>query len=183
MTADHPASEPSASESSASVPSADGGNTFESLVAEIDYPMFVVTAFADGERSGCLVGFTTQASIQPRRFLVMISKANHTFGVASRAVVLVVHVLRPGDHELAERFGETTGDRVDKFDGLSVLEGPGSAPVIEGLDWFAGRVLTTVDCGDHVGFLLAPNDGVALRTAQGQLGFQDVKGMEPGHSS
>lgn len=168
---------------SANPPSTEG-DAFESLVGGLDYPMYLVTAAAaDGERSGCLVGFATQASITPRRFLVMVSKANHTFAVASDAVVLIVHVLRPADHELAERFGETTGDRVDKFDGLAVLDGPGSAPVIEGLDWFAGRVLSTFDCGDHVAFLLAPNDGVALRTAQGQLGFQSVKGMEPGHSS
>lgn len=158
-------------------------DTFESLVAEFDYPMFLVTAFDGDERSGCLVGFTTQSSITPRRYLVMISKANHTFGVASRSVVLVVHVLRPGDEELAARFGETTGDRVDKFEGLAVLEGPASTPVIEGLDWFAGRVLSTFDCGDHVAFQLAPHDGVALRTAHGQLGFQSVRGMEPGHTT
>ena len=156
-------------------------DAFDSLVETFDFPMFVVTAWADGERSGCLVGFSSQVSITPRRFMVMISKANHTFGVASRTVVLVVHVLRPGDEEIARLFGEETGDRVDKFEGLAVLDGPGMAPVIEGLDWFAGRVLDTVDCGDHVGFLLAPNDGVSLRGDQGQLGYQDVSGMEAGH--
>lgn len=156
-------------------------DAFESLVETFEYPMFIVTAWAEGERSGCLVGFTTQASITPRRYLVMISKANHTYSVASRTVVLVVHVLRPGDDELAARFGETSGDDVDKFEGLAVLEGPGMAPVIEGLDWFAGRVLHTFDCGDHAAFLLAPHDGVALRGDLGQLGYQDLKAMEPGH--
>ncbi|CAN5395369.1 flavin reductase family protein [soil metagenome] len=156
-------------------------DAYGTLIDEFEFPMFIVTAFANGERSGCLVGFSTQASMSPRRYLVMISKANHTFGVASQAPVLVVHVLRAGDHELATHFGELTGDRVDKFDGIEVLEGPGRAPVIQGLDWFAGRVLQTIDCGDHVGFLLAPHDGVALRTADGQLGFQEVRGMHPGH--
>lgn len=156
-------------------------DAFESLVDTLDSPMFVVTARADGEQSGCLVGFTSQASITPRRFMVMISKANHTYGVASRTVVLVVHVLRPEDHEIARRFGEQTGDLVDTFDGLTILDGPGMAPVIEGLDWFAGRVLDTFDCGDHVAFLLAPHDGVALRGDQGQLGYQDLMGREPGH--
>ncbi len=35
---------------------------FESLVGSMDYPMFVVTVNAGGERSGCLVGFVTQCS-------------------------------------------------------------------------------------------------------------------------
>ena len=39
--------------------------TFNSLVGDLDYPMFIVTACADGERSGCLIGFATQASIDP----------------------------------------------------------------------------------------------------------------------
>jgi len=156
---------------------------FEQLVGAIDYPMYIVTAFADGERSGCLVGFTSQASISPRRFMVCISKRNHTFKVASRSPVLGVHVLRPGDEEISVRFGELTGDRVDKFDGLDVVEGPGQVPILPGLDWFAGRVLQRVDLGDHVGHLLAPHDGEALRTGRGQMGFQDVSDMEPGHSA
>jgi flavin reductase (DIM6/NTAB) family NADH-FMN oxidoreductase RutF len=156
---------------------------FETLVGAFDYPMFIVTAFADGERSGCLVGFTTQVSITPRRFLVCMSKTNHTFRVASRSPVLGVHVLRPGDEEISVRFGELTGDRVDKFAGLDVVEGPGRVPILPGLDWFAGRVLQRIDLGDHVGHLLAPHEGEALRLRAGQMGFQDVTDMEPGHES
>lgn len=158
-------------------------DAFDAIVGDLDSPMYVVTAFADGERSGCLVGFTTQVSISPRRFLVMMSKTNHTFGVARSAVVLVVHLLREGDEELATRFGELTGDRVDEFEGLVVLDGPGSAPVIEGLDWFAGRVLQQVDLGDHVGFVLAPHDGVTLRGDRAPIGSQGEQGMEPGHQA
>ena len=55
---------------------------FQEMVAGLDIPMFVVTAASGGERSGCLVGFSTQTSIDPPRFLVCISRANHTFGVA-----------------------------------------------------------------------------------------------------
>src|SRR5215208_7631728 len=36
---------------------------FEAIVAQLDYPMFIVTAAAGEERGGCLVGFATQASI------------------------------------------------------------------------------------------------------------------------
>jgi hypothetical protein len=60
------------------------------FVARLDYPMFVVTV-ADagtGERAGCLVGFATQCSINPFRFLVCLSRANRTHRVASRSEVL-----------------------------------------------------------------------------------------------
>jgi flavin reductase (DIM6/NTAB) family NADH-FMN oxidoreductase RutF len=44
--------------------------TFTKIMGSLDYPMLVVTAAAAGERAGCLVGFATQASIDPARFLV-----------------------------------------------------------------------------------------------------------------
>ncbi|HEX8931084.1 MAG TPA: flavin reductase, partial [Actinomycetota bacterium] len=40
------------------------------LVDRLDYPMLIVTAETDGERAGCLVGFATQCSIEPPRFLL-----------------------------------------------------------------------------------------------------------------
>ena len=165
---------------------ADGGPagdtaTFEELVGSFDSPMMIVTASDGRERSGCLVGFTTQASMHPPRFLVMLSKANHTYGVARESVALVVHVLHEGDEQLAARFGELSGDDVDKFDGLEVIDGPGGAPVLVGLDWFAGRVLRSIDCGDHVGFLLAPHDGSSRRVGEATYGLQQAMDMEPGH--
>lgn len=156
-------------------------HVFEQLMASVDPPMFVVTAFDGTERSGCLVGFATQAGIRPPRVMVMLSKENHTYGVASGAPLVVVHVLRKSDAAVAEHFGALTGDEVDKFDGLDVAEGPGRAPVLVGLDWFAGRVLRTVDCGDHVGLLLAPHDGSATRVGEPQFSMRDADGIEPGH--
>jgi len=75
--------------------------TFTSLVSELDYPMFIVTTVAaDGERSGCLIGFATQISISPPRFLVGLSGKNHTYRVAQRAEHLAVHFV-PADGSAA----------------------------------------------------------------------------------
>ncbi|HTI35116.1 MAG TPA: flavin reductase, partial [Miltoncostaea sp.] len=66
------------------------------IVSAIDYPMYIVTVAAGGERAGCLVGFTTQCSIDPPRFLVCLSLRNHTFRVSQGAEVMVVHLV-PAD--------------------------------------------------------------------------------------
>ena len=42
-------------------------NDFEECVAELDYPMIVVTVASGAERAGCLVGFSTKCSIDPAR--------------------------------------------------------------------------------------------------------------------
>ena len=157
-------------------------DAFHGIVAELDYPMYVVTAAAEGERSGCLAGFGTQCSIDPARFVICISKANHTFGVARAAPTLVVHVLRGGDRRLAELFGTETGDDVDKFDRCEWEPGPDGIPVLDGLDWFAGRVLERHDVGDHVAMVLEPFAGRHEHHAP-QLGFQALRDLEPGHDA
>lgn len=154
---------------------------FEQLMHSIDPPMFVLTAHDGTHRSGCLVGFASQVSIRPPRFLAMVSKLNHTYAIAMATPAVAVHVLRQGDDELARHFGGLTGDEVDKFAGIDVMDGPAQAPVIVGIDWFAGRVLRHVDLGDHVGLLLAPHEGSAARAGDAQLGMEDVEDVVPGH--
>ena len=154
---------------------------FDAFAALLDYPVYVVTAVADQERAGCLVGFASQCSIQPTRFTVWLSKANRTYDVASRSEVLVVHLLPSRRHDLAKLFGGQTGDDVDKFAVAAWEAGPYGVPVLTGATaWFAGRVLDRADWGDHVGFLLEPFDAEAPSSGS-SLTFRDVKDIDAGH--
>jgi riboflavin-specific deaminase-like protein len=155
---------------------------FNDLVAELEYPMIVITAQDGHDRSGCLAGFSTQVSIHPPRYMVWISKKNHTYKVARRAEALAVHFPAAGQHDLAELFGSETGDHVDKFASCSWHEGPEGSVIVDDISrWFVGRITETLDAGDHVGFLLQPLDGECGGPWDGQLGFQEAKGIEPGH--
>lgn len=159
-------------------------DAFEAAVADLEYPMLIVTAGDGEERSGCLVGFAAQCSIDPPRFMVWISKKNHTYRVASRADVLTVHLPDAGQLELAELFGGTTGDEIDKFARVPWHEGPDGAVVLDDVArWFVGRVTETLDSGDHVAFMLRPLAGSAEGDWLGQLGFQEVRHISPGHEA
>jgi flavin reductase (DIM6/NTAB) family NADH-FMN oxidoreductase RutF len=156
-------------------------SAFDTLVADLDYPMFIVTAAAGGERAGCLVGFVTQASIEPSRMLVMLSKANRTYRVAADADELVVHFPNVDNESLAALFGQETDDEVDKFAFCSWDESPAKTPILRGTNgWIAGRILHRFDGGDHVGHLLDITDARA-EARLAHLTFQAVRDMEPGH--
>jgi len=163
--------------------SADGyTRIFDELVSRLDYPMIVVTVSDGAERAGCLVGFSTQCSIDPARYAVFISKRNHTAEVASRSETMVVHLLRSGDEALARLFGEQTGDDIAKFEKCTWHAGPGGAPVITGCDWFAGNVAHRIDAGDHTMHLLdVVEAGTAAPGRDGQLGFQALRDLDAGH--
>lgn len=158
------------------------------VVARLDYPMAIVTCPAaraapqsGNVGSGCLVGFWTQVSIEPPRFLACISKVNHTHHHALAAEVLAVHPLDEADRGLAEVFGELSGDDVDKLSMVTWHDGPDGVPVLDdAAAWIAGRVLDRVDLGDHTGFVLEPLAAGRRRWA-GQLGYQSVKDLDAGH--
>jgi flavin reductase (DIM6/NTAB) family NADH-FMN oxidoreductase RutF len=159
-----------------------GNRVVHRIVADLDYPMFVVTAAAGGDRAGCLVGFATQCSIEPPRFLVCLSRSNRTYRVACETDTLVVHMLPSHAQELAELFGGETGDEVDKFARCAWRPGPGGAPVLEECgNWFAGRVLERLPAGDHDAFLLEPF--AAASAKEEQFDFHRAKRIEPGHEA
>jgi flavin reductase (DIM6/NTAB) family NADH-FMN oxidoreductase RutF len=154
----------------------------DKLTSELDYPMVIVTTVAEGERSGCLVGFHTQCSIDPARWALWISKANHTHRVALRASVLAVHFPSADECDLAELFGEATGDEVDKFSLCEWTKGPGGVPLLDRIrNRFVGNVVDTFDDGcDHQCFIVDLDD-VQHQHPLRQLGFQAVRGFHPGH--
>ena len=163
------------------------GTTFDALCGDLDYPMFVVTAAAGRRRSGCLVGFVTQVSLDPQRMLVCLSTANVTCDVAADADWLGVHLLRETDHELARWFGAVTADDgVDKFASVPWTPGPAGVPLLDGVDCIAGRIVERIpQLGDHVGHLIAL-DGPTMFVDPGraevpQLGYQAVADLSAGH--
>jgi flavin reductase (DIM6/NTAB) family NADH-FMN oxidoreductase RutF len=153
---------------------------FERLVATLDYPLYVVTTAVQSQPAGCLIGFATQCSIHPPRFLACISKKNHTLLLANRAASVAVHIVEEKDKQIAELFGGETGDEVDKFARVSWHFAHG-VPILDACQrWFAGSVLEQIDLGDHVGFLLEPID-TEQNESSPQLTFQRARDIEPGH--
>jgi flavin reductase (DIM6/NTAB) family NADH-FMN oxidoreductase RutF len=161
-----------------------GTEAFEKLVALLNYPMFVVTTQADGVAAGCLVGFASQASIHPPRFLVGLSTKNHTFRVAGGASHLAVHLFDREHLEVAELFGSQTGDTVNKFDRCAWRRGPAQLPILDdAAAWFVGKILDRFPLGDHVGHLLEPVDGEPPHELDRWVSFGDVRHLEPGHEA
>jgi flavin reductase (DIM6/NTAB) family NADH-FMN oxidoreductase RutF len=162
---------------------ADAEGTFQQLVAQLDYPMFIATVATREERAGCLIGFATQSSIHPPRFLAGISDKNRTFRVARDADSMAIHLVPERATELAELFGGETGDEVDKFERCEWRPGPGGVPLLDGCpNRFVGRIIERIDFGDHVGLVLEPTFAEADEESA-QLGFHRAQRIEPGHEA
>ena len=165
------------------VAAVDAAATFNALVGDLEYPMFIVTARADEEPLGCLVGFATQMSIDPPRFAIGLSHNNRTYRRGRDAELLGVHCVPADAEALAELFGGETGDEVDKFARCAWHEGPGGVPILDACpNWFVGRVVWRADAGDHDAFLLEP---VAAQAGsdEDEFTFHRAKRIEAGHEA
>jgi flavin reductase (DIM6/NTAB) family NADH-FMN oxidoreductase RutF len=153
---------------------------FNAIVGDLEYSMFIVTARVDDERLGCLVGFATQASIDPPRFVVGLSRANRTYRRGRDSAALAVHAVPADAGDLAALFGGETEDEVDKFARCAWHDGPEGLPILDRCErWFVGRVLDRFDAGDHELYLLEPVAAHAAREAD--FSFHRAKRIEPGH--
>ena len=156
---------------------------FSHMTQGLDSPMFIVTVANDDERAGCLVGFATQVSIRPGRFIACISVKNHTYKVAERAAVLGVHVVPDSQRGLAELFGGETGDEVDKFERCAWHPASDGTPLLDACpDRFVGRVVDRLDLGDHAGYLLEPTQAEYAGESP-QLSMRWARDIEPGHEA
>ena len=166
---------------------------FDDLLSCFDPAMTIVTTVSGpgrververAERAGCLVGFQTQSSLDPPRFVVCLSKANHTFRVGLRAKHFAVHFLTDVDLDMAELFGTRSGDRVDKFSDCAWSEAIGGTPLLDRLpNRFVGRRVALLDAGgDHVSLILEPLRSDHAGPFQ-PLRLSRVRHLRPGHES
>jgi flavin reductase (DIM6/NTAB) family NADH-FMN oxidoreductase RutF len=159
-------------------------HSFAELAALLDYQMLVVTAADGTERDGCLVGFSSQSSIDPPRFLVGLSDKNRTTRIAQRSDLLAVHFLTRDQRALAELFGGETGDERDKLAEVEWSPGPAGVPLLADCRYrFCGRVLERVALGDHIAHLLEPDDVVVGEGRPEWLTFQLTRDIDPGHEA
>jgi flavin reductase (DIM6/NTAB) family NADH-FMN oxidoreductase RutF len=153
----------------------------EAFTSCLETSLYVVTTSAsDGEMAGCLVGFATQCSVIPIRFLVCLSSENHTYEVAARSDALGIHLLEEDQVELASLFGEETGDSVDKFQHCRWHRGQTGAPILDDCAaWVEGSILERVDVGDHQANLIRPVDAGGHRARV--MTYQRAPSFRPGH--
>lgn len=158
---------------------------FTVLTARLDPPLVIVTAASQGQVAGCVVGFHSQCSIDPARYAVWISKANFTYRVALLGTHLVVHLLDATQRELADVFGGSTGDEVDKFAAIAHDCGPGGAPILS--DCPNHLVLRRIgmwdDGGDHVCFVGEPVAAGNVAAARPPLRVSKARDIDAGHAA
>lgn len=157
---------------------------FDAFVARLDGALLVVTAVADEQPAGCIVGFHTQCSIDPPRYAVWLSKANFTYRVALFSSHLALHLVDAGERLLLQLFGGTSGDDTEKFALVDWAPGPGGVPLLMQCPSRVVLERSSVvdDGGDHVCFVGVPVEAVCSPDVV-PMRLADASDVEAGHDA
>ncbi len=132
------------------------------VYAQLDPPLWLVTA-AHGERRGGFIATTaTQASIVSKmpRQLITVNKRHYTHGLIEASGAFAMHLIDETQLELVWRFGLQSGRDIDKFADLPFRTGETGSPLLPAvLGWFDCRVEERMDSGDRSVYLAAVVDG------------------------
>jgi flavin reductase (DIM6/NTAB) family NADH-FMN oxidoreductase RutF len=135
----------------------DGLDDLEPLLDRLDTTGCIVTTAWEGRVAGCFVSYVTECNLDPPRLCVFTSHENLTHELVEASGVLAVHLLAAGDEGWVVPWGRRSGRDVDKLAGVRWRPGVTGAPILDGpLGWIEGRVIASLDCGDHTARVVEP---------------------------
>ena len=101
----------------------------EKALYKITYGLYVVSAQAEGQRSGCVVNTLQQVTAEPVRLAVTVNKDNLTCQLIQKAGRFAAVALdQRADMMAIGRFGFRTGRDMDKFEGIPYKEDAAGMP-------------------------------------------------------
>jgi flavin reductase (DIM6/NTAB) family NADH-FMN oxidoreductase RutF len=117
----------------------------------------VLTSAHEGRADACFAVYVLPCGLRLHRLLVCTSHENLTHELVERSGVVAVHLVPQGREEWVERFGFRSGRDVDKLADVEWRPGVTGAPIVAGaLGYVEGRVIDSMDCGDHTARLVEP---------------------------
>ena len=128
----------------------------ETALYKITYGLYVVSAEAEGERSGCIVNTLQQVSAEPVRMAVTVSKESLTCGLIEKSGRFAAVALdRRADLSYIGRFGFRSGKDFDKFEGISTAQDRSGVPypTDAACARYSCRVTDVVDLQTHLMFV------------------------------
>jgi flavin reductase (DIM6/NTAB) family NADH-FMN oxidoreductase RutF len=137
------------------------------VYAQLDPPIWLVTAAAGGRRGGLIATTVAQASIvdvMPRQ-LITVSRRHHTHELIEASGAFAMHLIDETQLELVWRFGLRSGRDVDKLAVLTARAGATGSPLLaDAVAWLDCRVESRMDSGDRTIYLAGVVDGRLQRT-------------------
>jgi flavin reductase (DIM6/NTAB) family NADH-FMN oxidoreductase RutF len=121
------------------------------VLRQISYGLYVVTAVAGDERGAFTANWLSQASFDPPLVMVSVERDSHSLPIIRAAGRFAVNVLETGQRELAGHFGKKARHVGDKLAGIPHHPSSSGQPVLDqALGYVVCEVAGELEAGDSV---------------------------------
>lgn len=129
---------------------------------QLTYGLFVLTAAAEGQESGCIINTAGQVTDTPARISITVNKENLTHDLVMKSGKFNLSILsEAANFEVFRHFGFQSGRDTDKFAGYNGCRrsANGLYVVTAGTNaYLSASVEQTVDLGTHTLFIAGLED-------------------------
>ena len=140
----------------------------QQVLGLFDRTAWIITASADGETSGLVATFVSNASLVQAhpRLAIGIARHHYTWELINRSRSFAAHLVDEAECGLIWRFGLSSGRHTNKFGGIEWRRGQTGSPIItSALAWLECAVEADLDIGDRTIYVGAAVDGGVNRAA------------------
>lgn len=137
----------------------------ETVMYQLTYGLFVLTAKEGEKDNGCIVNTVSQVTVKPNQIVVTVNKENYTHEMISRTGVFNVSVLtEKSSFETYRHWGFQSGAQVDKVAGIAYKRSENGLIYLaeETNAFLSAKVVSEVEFGSHTMFIAEVTDGARL---------------------
>jgi flavin reductase (DIM6/NTAB) family NADH-FMN oxidoreductase RutF len=126
-------------------------NVVQTVLWKLINPIAIITASYNGNLSGFIASWITQASFVPPLVLVAVNPLHYTYKLIKNSNAFAINILRTDQAELVDLFGKSSGGKVDKFAEMLYELGSTGSPLFKDcLAFLDCSVVWTKEAGDHI---------------------------------
>ncbi len=153
--------------SKSSSPNSLAQQPFAAALGRLTTGLYVLTVTHDGQETGMLVSFVSQASFEPACITVGIEKSRPVNDWLKAGAPVVLNVLAAGDKAPMVHFGKGFAPGQPAFEGVEVDRTLAKAPVLKAaVAWLEGSLHDSAGAGDHYVYVFEVHNGAVLSDAE-----------------
>lgn len=118
----------------------------------LPYGFYSITSRSGNEVNAMVANWVTQASFEPRLFIMGLQKKSYSYGLIKDGGVFALNIFKKEDEEAIMPFTKSRAKNPEKMKGAKYVEGPSTGcPILEGAAaYIEFKVVKMIDIGaDH----------------------------------
>lgn len=153
--------------------SAEAKTQLAPVLGQIPSGVFILVAGnADGQQTGMLASWVQQASFEPPQVTVAVNKSRYLIDWLKTGSPVTLNQVSKGDNRLFKQFGKGFEPDEEAFADIDTAASSNGLPVLtDALASLEGQVVSQMEAGDHIIYLIEISSGVSHSASEGAVPF------------